>query len=88
MTKKIENNIVVQGAARLEVKLSSTSLLGDPPHPFHSFHPSHPPHPPYPPHPHHPYTFTYLYANQVNFIKNPDFIFDVNKTVSVFDFLK
>ena len=75
MTKKIENNIVVQGAARLEVKLSSTSLLGDPPHPLHF------------PHPHHPYTFTYFYANQVNFIKNPDFIFDVNKTVSVFNFL-
>ena len=78
MTKKIENNIVVQGAARLEVKLSSTSLLGDPPHP------PHPLHSPYPPH---PYTFTYFYANQVNFIKNPDFIFDVNKTVSVFNFL-
>ena len=75
MTKKIENNIVVQGAARLEVKLSSTSLLGDPPHPPHS-HP-----------PPHPFTFTYLYENQVNFIKNPDFIFDVNKTVSVFNFL-
>ena len=85
MTKKIGNNIVVQGAARLEVKLSSTSLLGDPPHPLHS---PHPPYPPYPPPPPHPYTFTYLYENQVNFIKNPDFIFDVNKTVSVFNLLK
>ena len=85
---KIENNIVVQGAARLEVKLSSTSLLGDPPHPLHPPHPPHPPYLPHPPHPHQPYTFTYFHANQVNFIKNPDFIFDVNKTVSVFNFLK